>query len=62
MHCPVALMRGAVLIPGSAYWAEAIVNELPNVDFLEVEDLGHLGPLENPAFVAKLTARALAGN
>ncbi len=62
VHCPVALMRGAVLTPGPAYWAEAIVNELPNVNFLEVEDLGHLGPLENPRRLAELTARALAGN
>ena len=59
VRCPVALMRGAVLIPGPAYWAEAIVDELPNVDFLEVEDLGHLGPLENPKRLAELTAAAL---
>ena len=59
VRCPVALMRGAVLIPGPAYWAEAIVGELPNVDFLEVEDLGHLGPLENPKRLAELTAAAL---
>lgn len=59
VHCPVTLMRGAVLIPGPAYWAEAIVNELPHVDFLEVEDLGHLGPLENPKRLAELTTSAL---
>ncbi len=60
VRCPVALMRGAVLTPGPAYWAEAIVGELPNVDFLRVEDLGHLGPLENPKRLAELTAAALA--
>lgn len=60
VKCPVTLMRGAVLIPGPAYWADAIVGELPNVDFLEVEDLGHLGPLENPKRLAELTAAALA--
>ena len=59
VRCPVALMRGAVLIPGPAYWAEAIVGELPNVDFLEVEGLGHLGPMEDPARVAEITTQAL---
>ena len=59
VECPVTLMRGAVLIPGPAYWADAIVGELPNVDFLEIEGLGHLGPLEDPKRLAELTAAAL---
>ena len=59
VRCPVALMRGAVLIPGPAYWADAIVGELPNVDFLEVEGLGHLGPMEDPVRVAEITTQAL---
>ena len=59
VECPVTLMRGAVLIPGPAYWAEAIVGELPNVRFLEVEGLGHLGPLEDPERMAALVAEAL---
>ncbi|MCY4559041.1 MAG: hypothetical protein OXF79_22230, partial [Chloroflexi bacterium] len=59
VRCPVALMRGAVLIPGPAYWAEAIVGKLPDVDFLEVEGLGHLGPMEDPARVAEITTQAL---
>lgn len=59
VRCPVTLMRGATIISGPAYWAEAIVGELPNVDFMEIEDLGHLGPMENPARVAELTDQAL---
>lgn len=59
VRCPVALMRGAVLIPGPAYWAEAIESELPNVDFMELEGLGHLGPMEDPERLAELTAATL---
>lgn len=60
VECPVTLMRGSVLIPGPAYWAEAIVSELPNVLFLQVEGLGHLGPLEDPEQMAVLVASTLA--
>ncbi len=60
VECPVTLMRGAVLTPGPAYWAEAIVGELPNVRFLEIEGLGHLGPLEDPRRMADLVASAFA--
>ena len=59
VRCPVALMRGAVLIPGPAYWAEAIESKLPNVDFMELEGLGHLGPMEDPERLAELTAATL---
>ena len=61
VECPVTLMCGAVLVPGPAYWAEAIVDELPNVRFLEIEGLGHLGPQEDPEQTARLTAEALVG-
>jgi len=60
VHCPATLMRGPVLLPGPAYWAQAIVNELPDVDFTEIEGLGHLGPLEDPEQVATLVARAFS--
>ncbi len=60
VDCPVTLLRGSVLSPGPAYWAEAIVDELPDVRFLEVEGLGHLGPLEDPAQVAALVTSAFA--
>ena len=59
VRCPVVLMRGAVLIPGPAYWADAIERELPNVDFMELEGLGHLGPMEDPERLAELTAATL---
>ncbi len=59
VRCPVTLMRGSVLQPGPAYWAEALVEELPDVDFLEVEELGHLGPMERPEMIAHLVARSL---
>ena len=62
VECPVILMRGAVLIPGPAYWAEAIVSELPNVRFLEIEGLGHLGPLEDPERMAALLASAFGSS
>ena len=59
VRCPVSLVRGAVLVPGPAYWAEAVVGELPNIDFVELEGLGHLGPMEDPGRVAALTADVL---
>lgn len=59
VRCPVALVRGAVLMPGPAYWAEAVVGELPHVHFVELEGLGHLGPMEDPERVAELTADAM---
>ena len=49
--CPVAVARGRVL-PGPSEWAEIVVSRLPDARLEPFDDLGHMGPFEDPRRVA----------
>jgi pimeloyl-ACP methyl ester carboxylesterase len=58
--CPVTVARGGFADAGPAMAAEPIVRALPNGRLEVYEDLGHFGPLEDPAAIAAAIRRALA--
>lgn len=55
--CPVVVARGRMTEFGPATFAEAIVAALPGARLEVFDDLGHFGPLENPAEVAASVER-----
>jgi pimeloyl-ACP methyl ester carboxylesterase len=60
IQCPVTVARGA-LAPGSpGAMAETIVEALPNGTLEDHPDLGHFGPLEDPATIAGCIDTALS--
>lgn len=59
VRCPVTVARGAVTGLGPASIAEPIVASLPRATLEEHPDLGHFGPLEDPATIASCIERAL---
>lgn len=52
VRCPVTVAVGEVVPFGPAAVAEAVASRLPNGRLEEHPDLGHFGPLEDPARIA----------
>jgi pimeloyl-ACP methyl ester carboxylesterase len=50
--CPVTIAAGAVSAFGPAAFAHRIAEAIPNGQFVDFPDLGHFGPLEDPAGIA----------
>jgi pimeloyl-ACP methyl ester carboxylesterase len=50
--CPVTIAKGAADWFGPAAFASTIVDALPHGRLVEFADLGHFGPLEDPARIA----------
>ncbi|MDA8290771.1 MAG: alpha/beta hydrolase [Actinomycetota bacterium] len=58
--CPVVLVRGSSSRDVSAERLERLAAALPDARRAELADLGHLGPLERPAVVARSVLQFLA--
>lgn len=52
VHCPVTVVRGADHIPGPASFAPRVAEELPRGVGEDHPELGHFGPLQDPAAMA----------
>lgn len=52
VQCPVVVLRGRVDVPGPASIAELVAERLPAGTLEEHPELGHFGPLEDPAGMA----------
>ena len=57
--CPVTIATGAVDTFGPAAFAARIAEGIPDGHLVEYPDLGHFGPLEDPARIASGIAEAL---
>lgn len=51
--CPVLVASGGRGEPGPSQWAGRIAAEMPGARLQVFDDLGHLGPLEDPEAVAR---------
>ncbi len=60
VDCPVTIARGAVDGMGPAAAAGPIVDALPQGRLLAFDDLGHFGPLEDPARIAASITEAFS--
>ena len=60
VRCPVTIARGQLDAPGPASAAQAIVDALGDGHLVAFDDLGHFGPLEQPARVAQAVLAAFA--
>jgi pimeloyl-ACP methyl ester carboxylesterase len=58
--CPVTIARGAIDGFGPAAFAPAIVEDLPHGRLVVFDDLGHFGPLEDPARIATSILESVA--
>lgn len=52
VRCPVTVVRGTDQVPGPASFAPAIADALPSGHLEDHPELGHFGPLEDPAAMA----------
>lgn len=59
--CPVTVASGAVMPFGPSAFAASIVDALPHGRLELHPDLGHFGPLEDPALIASCIRRAMQG-
>ena len=59
-RCPVTIARGGRSVAVELEVARAQVAELPRATFDDFPELGHFGPLEEPATVAEAVAASLA--
>ena len=59
--CPVLVMSGAPHEPGPAQVAAGVAEQLPNGRLHTFPQLGHFGPLQDPAAVASVVAAFFAG-
>ena len=59
VHAPVTVAVGATE-PGPADFAPRVAEQLPRGRLLRFEDLGHFGPLEDPARIASSILDAFA--
>lgn len=50
--CPVTVVRGTDRVPGPASFAPAVADGLPGGHLEDHPELGHFGPLEDPAAMA----------
>lgn len=57
--CPVTIASGNNNVPGPGLLGEMIAGALPHGSLVTFDDLGHFGPLENPARVAGSIIEAL---
>ena len=62
LSVPVLLMIGKRSPPSSLAVAKLLVEALPRVEFMEFEELGHMGPVTHPAVVNEAIAGFLEGN
>jgi pimeloyl-ACP methyl ester carboxylesterase len=53
VHCPVTVACGALTDSFPAAALAPVVDRLPDADLVVLPDLGHFGPLEDPAVVAR---------
>ena len=60
VRCPVLVLGGSLTDPGPASAAEPLAERLAHATFHRFEELGHLGPMQDPAFVAQVIVRFLA--
>lgn len=60
LEMPTLLVHGEKSFVLSADVAQQMVESLPGVTFARAPDAGHLVPVENPAFLAKVLAEFLA--
>lgn len=60
--CPVVLARGACSDAASAPQAARLAGRLSQAETTELADLGHFGPLEDPARVARSIREVLTGH
>ncbi|HTN99106.1 MAG TPA: alpha/beta hydrolase, partial [Microthrixaceae bacterium] len=62
VQCPVTVLRGSESFPGPASLAPLVADRLPNGRLEEHPELGHFGPLENPATMGESIRNAIAGD
>ena len=53
VRCPVTVVRGTDRAPGPASFAPLIADALPGGTLEEHPELGHFGPLQDPAAMAR---------
>lgn len=56
---PVTIARGSIDSPGPGSMAAEAAASVPNGRFVRVPDLGHFGPLQDPALVARSVVEAI---
>ena len=56
VRCPVLVLGGSLSDPGPASAAEPLAERLAHARFDRFDELGHLGPMQNPALVARVVA------
>jgi pimeloyl-ACP methyl ester carboxylesterase len=57
--CPVVVARGRIDEGGLAQWADEVATTLPHGRLEPHDELGHFGPMEDPAGVAAAVQRVL---
>jgi pimeloyl-ACP methyl ester carboxylesterase len=62
LHVPVLYMVGKRSTPSAHGVTRLLTNALPQVELVEFEDLGHMGPVTHPDQVNEVIARFLARN
>lgn len=62
VKCPVLVLRGVVGDDGVAQHSAAVAERLPRGELFIFDDLGHLGPMEQPEAVADVVARFFAAH
>ena len=60
VRCPVLVLGGRVEAPGPGLWSEPLGDRLPAGSFHRFDQLGHLGPMQDPALVAATIAAFFA--
>jgi pimeloyl-ACP methyl ester carboxylesterase len=62
VRCPVLVLGGRVDGPGPGLWSEPLGERLPAGTFHRFDQLGHLGPMQDPALVADTVAAFFAAH
>ncbi len=60
VQCPVVVLRGIATVPGPATVASMIVEKLPLGNLSAHDELGHFGPLAEPATMARSVESLIA--
>jgi pimeloyl-ACP methyl ester carboxylesterase len=60
VRCPVLVLGGSLADAGPSAMAEPVARRLPKGSFHRFEELGHLGPMQDPPVVAAAVAAFLA--
>ncbi len=60
VRCPVLVLGGSLTDPGPASAAEPLAARLANATFHRFDELGHLGPMQDAALVARIVTGFLA--